>query len=317
MGVTTLPPWRMSLPRRRGRSVVEAQAGAFERWGLRVGDRLELRLMTGPEEAGPPSRARSRRPRGDGVWGDDDDPGGEPAGRATGAVRAPGALVLVGTPIGNLGDLSPAGGAGPGRCRRRLLRGHPALAQAPEPCRHHRCVAAVAPRAQRGRADRRGGGGGGCRPDVGPGLGCRHARGVRPGQPGGGRRGRGRPHGDRGPGAVGGAGRAGGQRAAHRPVLFEGFLPRSRPGPSGPTGPLGRRGGHHRPLRGPRTGGRDPPGPGRGVRWRPPGGGGPGADQAARGGVAGVAGRRRPPGRRSRSGARWCWCSGAPPSRPR
>jgi uncharacterized membrane protein (UPF0127 family) len=43
LDVTTLVPWRMSLPRRRGRSVIEAQAGAFERWGLRVGDRLELR----------------------------------------------------------------------------------------------------------------------------------------------------------------------------------------------------------------------------------------------------------------------------------
>ena len=43
VGVTTLRPWRMSLPRRRGRSMIEAQAGAFERWGLRVGDQLELR----------------------------------------------------------------------------------------------------------------------------------------------------------------------------------------------------------------------------------------------------------------------------------
>jgi uncharacterized membrane protein (UPF0127 family) len=43
VGVTTLRPWRMSVLRRRGRSVVEAQAGAFDRWGLRVGDKLELR----------------------------------------------------------------------------------------------------------------------------------------------------------------------------------------------------------------------------------------------------------------------------------
>jgi uncharacterized membrane protein (UPF0127 family) len=43
VGVTRLRPWRMSFPRRGGRSVIEAQAGAFERWGLRVGDRLELR----------------------------------------------------------------------------------------------------------------------------------------------------------------------------------------------------------------------------------------------------------------------------------
>jgi uncharacterized protein len=43
LGVTTLPPWRLSVPRRGGRSVIEARAGAFERWGLRPGDRLELR----------------------------------------------------------------------------------------------------------------------------------------------------------------------------------------------------------------------------------------------------------------------------------
>jgi uncharacterized membrane protein (UPF0127 family) len=43
VGVARLQPWRISAPRRGGRSVIEAQAGAFERWGLRVGDKLELR----------------------------------------------------------------------------------------------------------------------------------------------------------------------------------------------------------------------------------------------------------------------------------
>jgi uncharacterized membrane protein (UPF0127 family) len=43
LDVVTLPPWRMSLPRRRCRSIIEAQAGAFERWGLKVGDQLEVR----------------------------------------------------------------------------------------------------------------------------------------------------------------------------------------------------------------------------------------------------------------------------------
>jgi uncharacterized protein len=43
VAVVTLAPWRMSRPRRRCRSVIEARAGAFERWGLRAGDRLELR----------------------------------------------------------------------------------------------------------------------------------------------------------------------------------------------------------------------------------------------------------------------------------
>ena len=34
---------RIGLPRWRARSVVEAQAGAFGRWGLRPGDHLEVR----------------------------------------------------------------------------------------------------------------------------------------------------------------------------------------------------------------------------------------------------------------------------------
>jgi uncharacterized membrane protein (UPF0127 family) len=38
-----MPPWRIAMPRRRCRCVVEAEAGGFERWGLRVGDQLELR----------------------------------------------------------------------------------------------------------------------------------------------------------------------------------------------------------------------------------------------------------------------------------
>jgi uncharacterized membrane protein (UPF0127 family) len=41
--LATLRPWRMSRPRPRVRSVVEAEAGAFDRWGVRVGDRLEVR----------------------------------------------------------------------------------------------------------------------------------------------------------------------------------------------------------------------------------------------------------------------------------
>jgi len=41
--ITHLVPWRVALPRRRGRTVLEAQSGAFERWALQCGDRLELR----------------------------------------------------------------------------------------------------------------------------------------------------------------------------------------------------------------------------------------------------------------------------------
>jgi uncharacterized membrane protein (UPF0127 family) len=43
LDVVRVPPMRLALPRRRGRTVVEAEAGAFERWGLHVGDHLELR----------------------------------------------------------------------------------------------------------------------------------------------------------------------------------------------------------------------------------------------------------------------------------
>jgi uncharacterized membrane protein (UPF0127 family) len=42
VGTTTMAPWRIGLPRRRARSLIEAEAGAFERWGLRVGDHLEI-----------------------------------------------------------------------------------------------------------------------------------------------------------------------------------------------------------------------------------------------------------------------------------
>ncbi|HEX2040810.1 MAG TPA: DUF192 domain-containing protein [Acidimicrobiales bacterium] len=34
---------RVGLPRRRARCVIEAEAGAFERWGLRPGDHLEIK----------------------------------------------------------------------------------------------------------------------------------------------------------------------------------------------------------------------------------------------------------------------------------
>jgi uncharacterized protein len=41
--IVTLPPGRLSPLVWRSAYVLEAEAGAFERWGLRVGDRLELK----------------------------------------------------------------------------------------------------------------------------------------------------------------------------------------------------------------------------------------------------------------------------------
>ena len=40
-----VPPWRVALPRRGTRSVLAAEAGALERWGVRVADRLEIRAV--------------------------------------------------------------------------------------------------------------------------------------------------------------------------------------------------------------------------------------------------------------------------------
>ncbi len=38
-----VPPWRVALPRKGTRSVLQAEAGALARWGVRVADRLEIR----------------------------------------------------------------------------------------------------------------------------------------------------------------------------------------------------------------------------------------------------------------------------------
>ncbi len=99
------------------------------------------------------------------------------------------------------------------------------------------------------------------------------------------------------------------QRVRHRPLRR-----RRLPAPQGgraqrPAGRAGRRAPHRRALRGARPGGSHPGRPGAGLRGGPAGGGGPGADQGARGGVAGA---RWPRPRRAsattRCGARSCSC---------
>ncbi|MEX2660168.1 MAG: DUF192 domain-containing protein [Acidimicrobiales bacterium] len=42
LDVCRMAPWRFGLPRRAARAVVEAEAGAFDRWRLRPGDALEV-----------------------------------------------------------------------------------------------------------------------------------------------------------------------------------------------------------------------------------------------------------------------------------
>lgn len=41
--ITTMVPHRLGLPVWRARGVIECEAGALAGWGVRVGDRLELR----------------------------------------------------------------------------------------------------------------------------------------------------------------------------------------------------------------------------------------------------------------------------------
>jgi uncharacterized membrane protein (UPF0127 family) len=42
IAIACMRPWRMGLPRLRARCVIEAESGAFERWGLAVGDQLVI-----------------------------------------------------------------------------------------------------------------------------------------------------------------------------------------------------------------------------------------------------------------------------------
>jgi uncharacterized protein len=43
LDVITMVPYRLSRPRRRARAVVEAAAGSFDKWNLRVGSHVEVR----------------------------------------------------------------------------------------------------------------------------------------------------------------------------------------------------------------------------------------------------------------------------------
>jgi uncharacterized membrane protein (UPF0127 family) len=42
LGVATMPRYRLSRPRIRARAVLEAEAGAFARWGVKRGSRLAI-----------------------------------------------------------------------------------------------------------------------------------------------------------------------------------------------------------------------------------------------------------------------------------
>ena len=46
LDIVTMPSGRLGWPRLSARSVIEARAGAFEQWGVTVGDALDVRLDT-------------------------------------------------------------------------------------------------------------------------------------------------------------------------------------------------------------------------------------------------------------------------------
>ena len=43
LDLVVLRPHRVTFPRWRSRAVIEAEEGAFDRWGVHVGDQLEVR----------------------------------------------------------------------------------------------------------------------------------------------------------------------------------------------------------------------------------------------------------------------------------
>jgi uncharacterized membrane protein (UPF0127 family) len=69
---------RLALPVPKARMVIEARAGAFERWGLKVGDPLEIRYVEEhPDTTGSPRRTgeehlqQAKPEPGDSTHGDD------------------------------------------------------------------------------------------------------------------------------------------------------------------------------------------------------------------------------------------------------
>ncbi|MFJ8862731.1 DUF192 domain-containing protein [Streptomyces sp. NPDC102451] len=54
LAVRTMKPGRLGLPRLRARHVVESEAGAMERWGLRPGTRVRVSVPV--TEVSPPAR---------------------------------------------------------------------------------------------------------------------------------------------------------------------------------------------------------------------------------------------------------------------
>ena len=210
VGVARCPRWRMSLPRRRCRTVIEAEAGAFERWGLRgLGDQLDLRRMTSGRPGGrdrrpSPTGGRAARPlRRSGPWWWS-APHRQPRRPVPPGRRRPGAAAVIYCEDTRHSRklLTHAGITG---VALRSLHEHnedDRIAEVVADVTAGRTVALVSDAGMPGVSD--------------------PAAGWWP-------RSRGRADGHRRPRPVGGAGRPGDQRAGHRPVLLRGL-----PAPVGP-----------------------------------------------------------------------------------
>ncbi len=64
-----MPRYRIGAPVRRARWVIEAEAGAFERWGLQPGDPVELRVEDAQGESKPSRDGRAGPAEADGSAG--------------------------------------------------------------------------------------------------------------------------------------------------------------------------------------------------------------------------------------------------------
>lgn len=84
LAVTTMRPGRLGLPRLRARHVLEAEAGAMERWGVRRGVRVELTPAQAPAAGTPEATGAAE------AFGTARAPGASGAAGASGAHGAPG-----------------------------------------------------------------------------------------------------------------------------------------------------------------------------------------------------------------------------------
>ncbi len=93
LAVTTMRPGRLGLPRLRARHVLEAEAGAMERWGVRRGVRVELTPAQAPAAGTPEATGAAEAagtPKAAGAAEAARAPGASGAAGASGAHGAPG-----------------------------------------------------------------------------------------------------------------------------------------------------------------------------------------------------------------------------------